>query len=562
MRHCFWRTCPAAFSRGGARTAVLTLTALLLAALPWTGGCKPDAPPPGAHAQVGGLEARGISPDDLLKNAVQPLNHLEEFASGEMLQHIVERLNQWVETEEPLADWEVDPMVADLPQALRDLPQVKNLDKLEFPREDAFALQEAVWLRDLSGWARGETLHEVEQARRLFDWTVRNIQLDATPLGPDGRPLQRVRQIPWEILLFGRGTPMDRAQIFILLAREQGIDAAVLALPDPKDPAGGRLRPWAVAVLSGGELYLFDAALGLPIPAPGGIKLTADGQLDIQPATLGQLAGDESLLRRLDLDPQRPYPVKASDLEGVVALLAASPSALSMRMRLLEDHLAGPEKMALTTAPAPQAKRFLAVDHVGGARLWTLPFVTIYQRIELGRDPNFGRQQLAALMPFQVDPSRSLWKGRLRHLKGKLSGEEGATYYYQAARPSDAQLEAAVASKKLPDGAKALYARAKQDASYWLGLVSFELGNYPAAVDYFTKRTLAASPDGPWTHGAKYNLGRTCEAAGQHDQAMHQYEADLRSPGYHGNALRARWLRSALAGRKVEGPKPSAEKGS
>ena len=208
MRDCSWRTCPAAFSRDRARSAVLALTALLLAALPWTGGCKPDAPPPGAHAQVGGLEARGISPDDLLKNAVQPLNHLEDFASGEMLQHIVERLNQWVETEEPLPDWKADPMVADLPQALRELPQVADLDKLEFPREDAFALQETVWLRDLSGWARGETLNEVEQARRLFDWTVRNIQLDPTPLGPEGRPLQRVRQIPWEILLLGRGTPM------------------------------------------------------------------------------------------------------------------------------------------------------------------------------------------------------------------------------------------------------------------------------------------------------------------------------------------------------------------
>ena len=546
MSSPFRKTCPAACSRDRTRAAALGLTALLLAALPSTGGCRPDAPPPGARGQVGGLEARGISPDDLRKNAIWELNHSEEFASGEILQQVIEQLNRWIETEEPLPDWKADPMLAELPQALRELPAVKNLDKLEFPREDALSLQEAVWLRDLSGWARGDTLDELEEARRLFDWTVRNIQLESAPTGPDGRAVQPVRQIPWGILLFGRGTAMDRAWIFILLARQQGIDAAVLALSDPGDPAGGRPRPWAVGVLSKNQLYVFDVALGLPIPAPGDIKLGDDGQLDIHPATLEQLAADDRLLRRLDLDPQHTYPVKASDLEGVVSLLAASPSALSMRMRLLEDHLAGAEKMALTAAPTPQAERLEALDHVAGARLWSLPYASIYAGIQMDG---------AALMPFQVDRSRSLWKGRVLHLKGKLGGDEGATHYYQAARLPDAQLEAAVAAKRLRPEWKAFFVRAKQDASYWLGLVSFELGNYRAAIDYFLTRTLAASPDGPWTHGAKYNLGRTYEASGKYDQAAQQYEADPHWAGYHGNALRARWLRAAVAGRKQESKK-------
>ena len=66
---------------------------------------------------------------------------------------------------------------------------------------------------------------------------------------------------------------MDRAQIFILLAREQGIDAAVLALPDPNDPAGARLRPWAVAVLSGCgfDCRLPGGAYFLYAPSPKGV---------------------------------------------------------------------------------------------------------------------------------------------------------------------------------------------------------------------------------------------------------------------------------------------------
>lgn len=521
---------------------------VLAAGLAVVGGCKPDVPPPAARGHVGGLEAQGISPEDLLKTALFNLNHLEEFASEEMREQVVERFNQWIQSEQPLPDWKPDPLLAGLPKHLGELPDVKGLDKLVFPRSDAFPLQAAVWLRDLSAWTRGDTLEELQQARRLFDWTVRNIQIDPTPVDADGRAMLRVRQIPWETLLFGRGTPVDRAWVFILLAQQQGIDACVLALPGHDDPEGKQLQTWAVAVRSGSELYLFDPALGLPIPAPGEIKLGSDGQLDIRPATLGQLAADDSLLRRMDLGPERTYPVKAGDVQRVVALVEGSPWALSMRMRLLEDHLAGVDKMVLSTAPTVQAKRLAAVTPpVKDARLWTLPYATILQRMELGRDAEFVRQQLLALMPFHVDPNRSLWKGRVLHLRGKLRGEQGATAYYQASRPADAQLDAFQKAQKVPPGAQEMFVRAKQDASYWLGLVSFELGNYPAAVDYFVKRTLEASPDGPWTHGAKYNLGRTYEAAGQYDQAAGQYEGDQQSPGYHGNALRARWLRAAIA---------------
>lgn len=542
--------------RGRAAAAMLGLAAFALAALVVANGCRPDAPPPGARGQVGGLQARGISPDDLRKTAIWELNHSEDFGGGEMLQQVLEQLNQWAETEDPLPDWKVDPMVAELPPAFRALPAVKGLSKLEFPREDALTLQETVWLRDASGWVRGDTLDELVEARRLFDWTVRTIQLESARIGPDGRPVEPVRQTPWETLLLGQGTAMDRAWIFILLCRQQDIDAVVLALPDPGDPAGSPPRPWAVGVLSKKRLYVFDVALGLPIPAPGDVKLGDDGQLDIRPATLGQLAGDDALLRRLDLDPKHPYPVKASDLGRVVALLAASPAALSMRMRLLEDHLAGPEKMVLAVAATPQAARLKAIEHVAAAQLWTLPYATIYQQIQLVHDPGFATERRDALMPFEVVGTHALWKGRLRHLKGNLGGEEGATHFYQAARVPDVELEAAVTAKKLPEGLKPYFVRAKQDASYWLGLVSFELGNYRAAVDFFVTRTLAASPHGPWTDGAHYNLGRTYEASGKYDRAAKEYEADPTSPGHRGNALRARWLRAAAAGRKPEAKKP------
>jgi hypothetical protein len=101
--------------------------------------------------------------------------------------------------------------------------------------------------------------------------------------------------------------------------------------------------------------------------------------------------------------------------------------------------------------------------------------------------------------------------------------------------------------------------RTKEQASLWLGLLTYERGNYPAAIDYFMARTLLAFPNGVFTHAARYNLGRSYEAAGQYQEAVNQYVAGTRSPAYHGNMLRARWLvelRPATGNAPPERPAP------
>lgn len=543
-------------------SAIVLLGVVALAA----DGCRPDKPPAGARNYMGGLEAQGIGADDLFQPAIQNLNHLEEFG-GEMLPRVIERLNQWAEMQEAPPNWKPDPLLQTLPKSLRQLPAVKTLGKLEFrPREDSLTLQATVWLRDISKWSCGEASRlesdgqhrsadfdresvrgksELEQAMDLFDWTVRNIQLTRKASG--GPANQTLRRNPWAMLLFGSGSSMEQAWLFILLARQRQIDAAILALPDPDDPSGGRLRPWAVGVLCEGKIYVFDTSLGLPIPAPKGISMAAGNTLRIQPATLGQLAADPALLRQLDLDPQRPYPIRSEDLEQVVALIEGSPACLSLRMKMVEDNLSAGYRMVLTTDATAQAKRFTAVRHVGDAKLWTMPLVTLHQWSQLERNPALTRQLQRVLLPMERSPALS--RGRVAHLKGNLDGEEGATIFYQQARPADVDLSEALAAKKISPADSELLRQAKQNASYWMGLVSYALGNDSTAVDYFRKRTLEASPDGPWTHGARYNLARTYEAMGRHDQAIHEYESDLRSPRYRGNVLRARWLRAALAQR-------------
>lgn len=294
--------------------------------------------------------------------------------------------------------------------------------------------------------------------------------------------------MPWETLLFGRGTAMERAWVFILLCRQQRLDAVLLALGDPTDagkPDGKSalpgeeslreesLRPWAVAVLSEGALYLFDPVLGLPIPAPDGVKLDAAGQLDIEPATLAQVVADEALLRQLDAGPAHPYPVKSSDLKRIVALVEASPSYLALRMKLVEARLDPQQNMVLSTAPTRLAAGDLkARPQVAETRLWTLPLETIRRRLQLS--PRRIAQRLRAQLPFfvahglpqgkggysqpllkEVDPfylplkasarkgviEAPLHMGRMLYLKGKFADRHGAIEYFVEARQSDKQLK-------------------------------------------------------------------------------------------------------------------------
>jgi hypothetical protein len=608
--------------------ALCILSFALCILLAGCGGCHPAAP--NATRDKAGPDVSERYGEEMLANAIHNLDHFDEYGAGdmqpqilerlaegsraeaersaapfdplltswpdpEMLRHIVDQLNHWIRMEPPSADWKADPMTAALAKPILELPQMKDLGRMQFSRRDGYALQEAAWLRNISRWARGDFLDDLQRACSLFDWTVRNVQLERSP--PD-----RIPRLPWETLLAGRGTVEERAWLFILLLRQSNIDAAVLAFDGksetgegkgergerkavkgekpntPELQSGGKkqgkvaaesngkrganaklsLRPWCVGVLVDKDVYLFDPLLGLPIPAPGGVTRRPNG-LTIRPATLAQCRKDDKLLRRMDLDPSRPYGVRAADLVRVTAMLAASPSELSQRVERLESRLAGDQKIVLTAFPTAAAERWKAAAGIAAARLWDRPFGTLLMREHLSR--HAALTHLATMMPFYVR-SAALYRGRMLYFKGKFVGENGAMPYYLQARPSNEELLKSSADplEKLMD------VRARQNATYWCGLTACQRGKYDDAVDYFTHRMLQDSrlqeslygySDNPWTIGAQYNLARAYEAAGETQRAVLQYGTNALSPGYHGDLLRAKWLEEL----KVEGGTGKAEEG-
>ncbi len=433
------------------------------------------------------------------------------------LEQVIDRLNQWARQRTPEGDWSLDPLVKTLPEPLQKYADERELAETRFSPYEARLMQEAIWLRDISNWARGDALSDVGIAENLFDWTVRNIQLVTR------EQLQGRFHRPWQTLMYGRGTAEERAWVFLLLLRQQGLDAALLAIADPEKP--DELESWAVAVLSEGKLYLFDPQLGLPIPGPEGDSV----------ATLTQLRENPQLLRQLDLSEEQRYPIEAEDLEHLVALVEGSPLALSSRARMLEKELSGDQAVVLTSQPSAIAEAIRRSGAIDEVRLWNLPYRTRDEQLTRERPA----QQVAAL-EFQVFAWRpQLWKGRVLHFQGEFDGERSAKHYYRQVRPSDKE----IANSPRHDIEKNFIRQAKHHASYWLGLLTFDTGEYEVAVDFLRNRTLQATPDGPWTRGARYNLARAYEALGKTKQAIALYETSDESPQSHGNRLRARRLR-------------------
>ena len=89
--------------------------------------------------------------------------------------------------------------------------------------------------------------------------------------------------------------------------------------------------------------------------------------------------------------------------------------------------------MALTASATEQAEHWKSVPGIGKTELWLVPYETIRRRSQLAPQDILG--QLGEFMRFYALPDAPLAKGRLLHIKGLLSGQEGATGFYQLARP-------------------------------------------------------------------------------------------------------------------------------
>jgi hypothetical protein len=387
-----------------------------------------------------------------------------------------------------------------------------------------------------SDWL-GETSRSLARAAALFDWTVRNIQLDADEGAIPHRPGQA--------LVFGHGTAEQRAWIFALLCRHQRLNSVILVLPT--EAAGNArqfsdgTRTWAVGVLVGGQVFLFDPRLGLPLPGPSGEGI----------ATLAQAQADDSILRQLDLEGAL-YPVTAEALAAVEARIVSDQFDLSRRAAQVQANLAGNNQVVLTAAARDLAAALEKVGGVRGVALWDFPFRTLRDQLGLGIAAR--ETDALAFEPFAVRPK--LWKARTRHFQGRrfeskeMKGEitddhqeANGLYIDKSVRPTYREIANVTSPAQ-----RRVEEKAKLNATYWLGLLAFDEGQFEVAAHWFSRPEIAAA-DSPWNTGARYNLARTLAAANKLADAIKILESDA-SPQQHGNQVLARHLKTRLEAAK------------
>ncbi len=459
-----------------------------------------------------------------------------------VLVQILAWLNQWMRQSNTPAEWKPDPLLDSLPAelkadaALAPFVSAEALAAKSFQPQEIRTLQEFVWLHDISRWAHGEGFDDVARATALFDWTTRNIQLEADK---DARPHR-----PWHTLLYGKGTADQRAWVFAALCHQQGLNVVMLGFPagasNSKAPEGDKAaapnadKYWLAALVSKKQLYLFDPRLGLPVPGPeaGGV------------ATLEQITQNDSLLRKLDVHGSA-YPITADSAKNVQTYVVADPFQLTLRAAQLEVALPGEDHLSLAVNASDLAAQLKSIAGISSVSLWEVPFRTVHDQLNLGKLAR--HSEALAFEPFAVRPA--LWKARTRHFQGRRkpatsAGAEAVDdhqeavrlYMSKSVRPRDSEIAQSPPDKRRIDS------EAKLNATYWLGLISFDDGKYDIAANWFSRPELAASLS-PWSAGARYNLARSYEAAHNPDAAASLLK-NSESPQRQGDIVRAGQLPS------------------
>ncbi|MEZ6113136.1 MAG: tetratricopeptide repeat protein [Pirellulaceae bacterium] len=556
-------------------------------------GCEEPAATstPTTTAQV--TEQEGPDPTESFDRAADFLQRMDEFEPEQIDGQIIYHLNRWVDASDLKVDWEPDPLIEDLPAEFREHSSLSEIRDPKFQITDFEALKEALWMRKASNWiatndeqpslvvwdestteALGhENVRLLQEATRLFDWTIRNVQLDEMlnePTGPvagaegtaersDVSPARRAMPgpgytaEPWQVMLYGHGDFWQRSRVFIQLARQQGLDVVMLGVP--KSEGSKKTEPWLPALLLGEHLYLFDAKLGTPLPGPDGKGI----------ATLAEVRANTNLLKSLSVGDAHPYRVGAGDLQHVTALIDASPEYLAGRMVKLQQRLTGKNQLVLSVSPRELAKRLRGIEGVDRVALWTLPieadmFRSTVKRL-LANDENFRGMFLQQFGLFEG--RHPLVQARQKYFGGEFDDVDeklGATGLYMECRLPDELIRDLAtnpaAQKRMgfeqgnlkPEifqrqmqGAQMIALQAKTNATYWIGFVHFANGNYKVASDWFQRSAEQHEGQGPWAAGAKYNLARSYEALGRWEDARKIYLLS-ESPQQHGDLVRARLI--------------------
>jgi len=604
-------------------------------------------------AEVEDLETVSLySQSDQLAQTMEYIRSLDRYEMDSFREKVNSGLNRWASNQNELAaDWQIPDLANTLPTAITSEPSYNNLNDTSFYANDADYIQESYWLKEianriiqsnavfqqeylyqtahqmaddttLDNWEanpddlltgamtlihpelmEGEDVSKVKQlaqAIKLFDWSVRNIQLYEAAEWPNAESIKDnsvdtdadVNGFPpatgtagpgytrysWQVLTYGKGDFIERAKVFAGLCQQVGIPVAILAVPTD-DESQRPYEEWLCGALIGGQLYLFDPLLGLPIHGkkPGTIATLADVRKD--PTILSQL----DLTTEESIDAEK-YRVTPEDLDHVIALVVAPPESISKRMQAVEENLAGENRLNLTVDTAQLAQQFEKIDGIQSVALWHVPFSTQLFREKVAEQltvASFDSDVASRLRPLleqeqYINDFIQLRTARNCFLRGIFQSElerdiRSAISYYYSFMYSDDEIGRIETDELLQrqlgiwKGTDQSFAewqnqvlRMKQymgvvraDAAFFLSLCSYE-NDMPFTTLKWLQRIRNYDDDKRWSEYLPYYRGRAYESSGKYDAAAKEYASD-ESAQKHGSILRKRWLDQLNSGTNAEG---------
>ena len=559
----------------------------------------------------------GTTKIDDLSRTMDFMTSERRFAQAEFEEKVASGLNRWAaETTLTKDGWAQDATVGDLLKEHSELVQVSQIDAVNYLNTDSYYVQQCQWIKTLTNrivtdkQIKGFEFYrlaaddfqvdpdsdsdalidivsklngtdekqseQLAQTLRAFDWIVRNIQLvDDVPESEEDREEARLyesdndwssgiaglgyQRHPWQTLLYSRGDYVDRAKLFILMAEELGLEAAMLTVD--KD---GEMMPWAVAVIIGDKKYLFDTQLGLPLPTKkiGEIGTLEMAQNDAELLPNLKLSVDESLA------DNTTYWVTQEQAKKVATLLLVSPESVSKRMWFLENGLTGDARLNLAQSAEKLAGKF------DNAKPWDIEFKTHLYRSAIRKAVKESGfiDQLKPKLTYHftneayVDSFVLYRTARTKYFNGVFETEPNTVrknaiemFYIlmytdetismlatdtlvqrrqgilkdknQSNNQFQSQLSSVQGQMRL----------VRRDAGFFLALTHFDNGNFVTAANWL-RRMGEQEEVVRWKEGVEYLKGRSFESSNEYDRAMEVYKNDDLLQ-FHGNILRLRMLK-------------------
>ena len=356
---------------------------LLFTALVIVAGCRDRT-----QVTVSDIRPRETNSDHL-QQALQIIDDLDATDFNQATTTSIFNFNLWSKLHDDDPQWVTPSLINTVPTELASTGLVQAIGGKRFIPLDINYLHETSWLHAIAQWAVADDLphrmfwesykptiadevasEKLTKVLKLFDWTVRNIQLaplldyptiPANTEGPVkispqlGLPGPGYSRTNRHVLTLGVGDWWQRARIFVLLARQQGIDVVLLGLPAE---FGKTNQPWLTAAIIGKELYLFDFNKGLPVLNAAKTAIV----------TLKQLKEDVDFTQTLFPVAHQQQPQET--LDGLVGLIEADVVAVSHRMAILEKYLTGERQMVLTVAPSIISLRLRTEHQINRSKIW------------------------------------------------------------------------------------------------------------------------------------------------------------------------------------------------